>query len=237
MRMRIRRRLLKDAIRLEKFVSSNRQRLADFLVAQDLARDHLITADNLIAILKRLKAPLDEEDETLHLILTAVIREKKRSGNVDYQVFLKGAFTALIEKHITNDDTGVRSRPDQLLFADESFDEAPKSQAPKSEEYVHVKLEPGFSSQGIGQWRSTMEGQSGEWAAEYKREALRQFDNLMTFCREHDITLNRETAERGEKTRHFHFIGKIDKTTEIRTLYTCSVTCTNATNASGNRLV
>lgn len=198
----MRRILLKDAIRLEKFVRSNRQRLADFLVAQDIARDHLISADNLIAILKRLKAPLDEEDDSLHLILTAVIREKKRSGNVDYQVFLKGAFTALIEKHITNDDTGVLGRPDQLLFDDKSFNEATKSQAPKNEE-EKLKLEPAFSSQGVGQWRSTMGGQSGEWAAEYKREALRQFDNLMKFCREHNITLNRETAERGEKIAIF----------------------------------
>ena len=198
MRLRIRRRLLKDSFKLEKFVSANRQRLADLLVAQDTAWDHLISADNLIAILKKLKAPLDEEDESLHLILTAVFREKRMSGKIDYQVFLRGAFTALIEKHITNDDTSVSSHPEQLLFDDKSFDETEKSLAAKREE-ENLKVEAAASSQGTGQWRSTMEGQSGEWAAEYKREALRQFDNLMEFCREHNITLNRQTTERGEK--------------------------------------
>ena len=188
---RLQQRLTKDAHRLEKFIALNRQRLADLLVFNDGAKERLVSPENLIEILQQLKSPVDSED-TRHLIILAHVKETKMKGHIKYEMFLKGAVSALIEKHITDKDLAAC-----MAYARSFIDEPPtvvveEPSTPTPEPKVSVAVSDGHGC------RSTLGGKNGEWASEYQSQALKQFNDLMKFCQAHNITLNRDTAKRGE---------------------------------------
>ena len=212
MKQQLKKQLLKDATQLEKFINSNRRRIAGLLLAQDTGRDHRLTAESLMATLKKLKVPVEEE-HMLRMILVALARETGKNGQVNYQLLMRGNLGALIEKHITENELVECGRGGQeiqkVVFGEESATKlVEQSSAAREGDVSHSSTSAGTKPAAERLKRSTMTGKNGEWASEYKQEAVRQFNELIEYCKEHEIILDRATAEKGIKIISFCYSQK-----------------------------
>lgn len=175
--LKLKKELHKEVSLLEKFITSSRLRLAQLLVSQDTTRDHLISTETLTAIMNKLKAPVGD---MFGKVCIALMKETNNNGLIDYQLLLRGNLAVLVEKHLTDDELMER----------------PKSVPTGSGEGLLGVATTGEPSSSTG-IISTMEGDCGVWAKEFKEEAFRQFQKLMEYCKSNDIMMDKELAKRG----------------------------------------
>ena len=168
--------MLKEVALLERYLTKYRPRLVALLMSIDKSHDYCIFSSDLVAILRKMKAPISET--CVSTFLDALPRVK--TGRIDYRILLNGLLGELLQKHFKAVDEKE---------GETAAGEADHERVDESESEV-LSLEKHTA-------QSTLDGASGEMADEYKQEELRQFQKLIAYCKEHGIVLDWSLAETG----------------------------------------
>ena len=145
-----------------------------------------MTSDILFTAINQMRPPV--EMNIVDIVCDVLEYETNAQGRVHYQLLFKTDLTKLVEKYWS----GVvkTSKECETLISDSDQD---KDSDKNTSSTVTTCAMPSASSQ----YQSTMDGDIGKLSEEFKQESLRQFNELMRYCQEHGIELNRNLAERG----------------------------------------
>ena len=173
--------ILKEVLQLEQHLAKHRQRLVTLLMAVDKNRDYLITTEEFLMIVDKLRAPISQD--ALEILLTATTQDNQ----LDYRMLLSGSLWKAVNDHFQNREE--ESAVSAASMSENSSKELQDLQATDSKDVLRTsqrQLAP-----------STMDGQNGELSDAYKLAELKQFDALITYCKDNGIILNYDTAEKG----------------------------------------
>ena len=154
-------------------------------------KGRFITPKDFANILHKLRATVNQN--TLELVTSALQAASsmggRRDGKIDYRVFLRGELARLVEEYC--------HRPDVDTTASDSCMSKNSTQV-TSTSTQNTTDHGEEEALDCHQAPSTMAGENGQLADDYKEEALRQFSALVAQCRASGVVLSWELAERGE---------------------------------------
>ena len=178
MTLKYKKQILKEISLLEQHLTKHRQRLVTLLMTVDKNRDYLITTDEFLTIVDKLRAPISQD--ALEVLVTAITQDNQ----LDYRILLSGSLGKAINEHLQQ--TEVESTASVAAMSENSSKELQDSDAKDVLGSSQRQLAP-----------STMDGQNGKLSDAYKLAELRQFDALVAYCKANGIILNYDTAEKG----------------------------------------
>ena len=178
MTLKYKKQILKEISLLEQHLTKHRQRLVTLLMTVDKNRDYLITTDEFLTIVDKLKAPISQD--ALEVLVTAITQDNQ----LDYRILLSGSLGKAVNEHLQQ--TEVESTASVAAMSENSSKELQDSDAKDVLGSSQRQLAP-----------STMDGQNGKLSDAYKLAELRQFDALVAYCKANSIILNYDTAEKG----------------------------------------
>lgn len=172
--------MLKEVSVLEQHLTKRRQRLAVLLMMADKNRDYLITVDEFLVIMDKLRVPISQA--AMEVVLTAIRTTK--DSQLDYRVLLNGSLLKTVSDYFQRTEVEITV-----------------STAAASELQVHGEAQAMDTNGHCDQQRhltpSTMDGENGKLSDDYKQEELRQFNALITYCKDNGIVLSCDSAEKG----------------------------------------
>ena len=177
--------MLKEVSLLEQCLTKRRQRLAVLLMMADKNRDYLITVDEFLVIMDKLRVPISQA--AMEVVLTA-IRTTKNS-QLDYRVLLNGSLLKIVSDYLQRTEVEI------------TVSTAAASEHSGQELQVHGEAQAMDTNGHCDQQRcltpSTMDGENGKLSDDYKQEELRQFNALITYCKDNGIVLSCDSAKKG----------------------------------------
>jgi len=177
--MKHKRLMIKEVTALEQFISTNRMRLVTLFATVDKSRTRFISVSEILSILTKLKAPLSQSG--IEILLQ--IFEIRDDGLLDYQQVVNGNILSGVIKHFERLESELVSKDVQgPVCCDDSEDEWTMKAA-------DVERKHGAPS--------TLSSEHGALADCYKQEEVKQFSQLINYCKENGIALNWQVAERG----------------------------------------
>ena len=179
MTIKYKKQTLKEVSQLEQHLTKHRQRLVTLLMAVDKNRDYLITTEEFLMIVDKLRAPISRD--ALEILLTATTQDNQ----LDYRILLSGSLWKAVNDHFQH--TEVESAVSTASM--NSSKELRDLQATDTKDVL------GTSQRQLAP--STMDGQNGKLSDAYKLAELRQFHALIAYCKDNGIILNYDTAEKG----------------------------------------
>ena len=181
MTLKYKKQILKEISLLEQHLTKHRQRLVTLLMTVDKNRDHLITTDEFLMIVDKLRAPISQD--ALEVLVTAITQDNQ----LDYRILLSRSLGKAVNEHLQQ--TEVESTASVAAMSENSSKELQDSIATNTKDVL------GTSQRQLVP--STMDGQNGKLSDAYKLAELRQFDALIAYCKANGIILNYDTAEKG----------------------------------------
>lgn len=174
--------------KLQDFLIQGRVRLVGLLLPHSVADyNFLVTSDVLFGAIVQLRPPV--EQDIVDIACAGLEYETNVTGRVCYQLLFKADLVELVEKYWS----GVTASESEALAIDQ--DNGDRSSVGEETCSTVTSSIPA----AMHMHQSTMtEGENGKWSEEFKLEARRQFNELMKYCTEHGIELNRNLAERGK---------------------------------------
>lgn len=212
------RRLMKDLQKLENFVKLSRTRLAGFYVYFEQQELYRIPREIVAEIFERIRVPV--ETFVIDILCDALeFREM-----IDYRLVFEGGYTDLVKKYMEK----LKSNAD-LTKSIEKIDSSEKD----GNEIESVKSV--YIDDANPYCMSTMSGDTGVWARKSKEESHQQYEKLMEFCLEHNITLNRSLVERGTVHKGLNHKGLNEtRTGRVQGISACTTyTCTDIEGWTG----
>ena len=182
-RSRYKKQMLKEVSLLEQHLTKHRQRLAVLLMTVDRNRDYLITVDEFLIIMDKLKVPISQA--AMEVVLTAVHTTK--DGQLDYRILLNGSLLKTVDDHFQCTEVEITiSTADEHLGQELQGEEEAQAMDTNGPHDLQRHLPP-----------STMDGENGRLSDDYKQDELRQFNALTAYCKAKGIVLSCDSAEKG----------------------------------------
>lgn len=212
-----------QAIRkIEEYIRTHRLRLVDMFTRMDKNKDWLISCSECQQLFRTLRVPItDDEVEELVVALDC-----NNDGYLDYRELLKGRLAYKLERQQKKkkfekkcDEISLTVQSPQLLSipgsgsdTDDnvstsnsvtSFDSEMRQQKREkmNKQKQHFRETP-ECTQSIRMKQhispSTLHKSTAQQVNHYREDELKQFQNLLLYCRTHDIVLNQSILERGE---------------------------------------
>ena len=207
---------------IEEYIRKHRLRLVDMFTRMDKNKDWLISCSECKQLFRELKVPISD-DEVEQFI---VALDRNNDGYLDYRELLKGRLAYKLERQqkkkkidefspkmtvqspqfLSAPGSSSGSNVDDMSATDsvtstDSDIRQQKKEKTKSKQKQHPKKSP-QSSQSIRMRQhiapSTLHGSTAQRVDHYRQEELKQFQNLLHYCRSHGIVLNQSLLERGE---------------------------------------
>ena len=208
--------------KIEEYIRHHRLRLVDVFTRTDKNKDWAISCSECQQLFKKLKIPFtDAEVEDFVAAL-----DSNNDGNLDYRELLKGRLTYKMERQrkkkvVVEATPRVIQQPHQLPSVQDNSSDSDKCGtervAPPSSETTQLKKDKmknkqkqqlretkksPDSTQSIRMKQhiapSTLHESIAQKVDRYRQEELKQFQNLLVYCKTHNIILNQSLLERGE---------------------------------------
>ena len=210
--------------KIEKYIRTHRLRLVDIFTRMDKNKDWLISCSECQQLFRTLQVPItDDEVEELVVAL-----DSNNDGYLDYRELLKGRLAYKLERQqqkkkfekkcddispqmtvqsprllsvagsCSDTDDNV-SASNSLTFDDSEMRQQRREKMNKQKQHFRDIPECTRSirmKQHIAP--STLHKSTAHQVNHYREEELKQFQNLLLYCRTHDIVLNQSILERGE---------------------------------------
>ncbi len=171
-------------------------------MATDKTRDRLLTPEELTAIVHKLRAPvsLDALEVVVSALQAASGLGGRRAGKIDYRVLLNGNLVELVTEYVEKMEKVVseskgRKAPNRGMVTG-TENSGDQKEEEEEEEEGGVALAASLQRHKAP---SSMGGEVGRLADEYRAEALRQFSSLLAHCKASGVVLNWELAEKGKQ--------------------------------------
>ena len=208
--------------KIEEYIRTHRLRLVDMFTRMDKNKDWLISCSECLQLFKTLQVPItDDEVEELMVAL-----DSNNDGYLDYRELLKGRLAYKLERQQMKrnfkkkrDKISPRmtvqsplsvpsssSNTDDIMSASNSVtssgsDTRQQKKEKMNKQNQHLRETP-ECTQSITMKQhiapSTLHKSTALQVNHYRQEELKQFQNLLLYCRTHDIVLNQSILERGE---------------------------------------
>lgn len=209
--------------KIEEYLGKHRLRLVDMFARVDRNKDWLISRSECRRVFKKLNVPIT--DTEIEELISAL--DSNNDGYLDYRELLKGRLAYKLErrqkKNKVNDDAKeprvtVRS-PQLLSVLDSSSDKDDttnstasvdsgetrqrKKEKMKSRQRQHLREAKRPESTRSTRMKqhiapSTLHEPTAQLVDHYRQEELKQFQNLLVYCKAHGIVLNQPLLERGK---------------------------------------
>ena len=184
------RRVRKQVEVFEKYFRSNRFRIVSGLLAADGERNGKVTMECFVKILKRCRAPIDEESLTVLLDAVGCVCDDDR---VDYRMLLKAQFMKELVNHLWKQD--LSQSPGVIMSRSKSW----------TASIEHLKEKEKEKEDIDGTTPSTLPGENGRLVDSYRHEELVQFNALLDHCKSSDVVLTEELLTKGDTLlTHMH---------------------------------
>ena len=202
--------------KMEEYIARHRLRLIDMFARADKNKDWLISCSECRQVFKELQVPIT--DSEIDELMGAL--DINNDGSLDYRELLKGRLAYRLEKRQRKKTPGkcsprVTIQPPQLAsMLDENISIADtdstasadseigqqRRDRTKSIQKKRIKSPESMQSTRIKQHvaPSTLNEPTAQRVENYRQEELKQFENLLLYCRTHGIVLNQSLLERGE---------------------------------------
>ena len=203
--------------KMEEYIARHRLRLIDMFARADKNKDWLISCNECRQVFKELKVPIT--DGEIDELMAAL--DINNDGSLDYRELLKGRLAYRLEKRqrkrtskcspqVTIQPSQLASTPDESISIDDTDSTASadseigqqKRDRIKSIQKKHIRPPESIQSTRIKQHvaPSTLNEPTAQRVENYRQKELKQFENLLFYCRTHGVVLNQSLLERGEWT-------------------------------------
>ena len=207
--------------KIEEYIKTHRLRLVDMFTRMDKDKDWLISCSECQQLFRTLQVPITD-DEVEELVVGL---DRNNDGYLDYRELLKARLAYKLQKQQKKTKldeisprimvqspqllsvAGSSSATDDNVSATNSVTSSDseirqqKREKMKSKQKQHLRETP-ESTQSIRMKQhiapSTLHESIGQQVDHYRQEELKQFQNLLLYCKTHDIILNQLVLERGE---------------------------------------
>lgn len=170
-------RIISETEALVSHIQHGKQRFVTLITLHDPAGLGYISSEELENILHKMRPPICQD--SLNVILKSLPPPATEDGKlVDYQPLIKGSIVKYVKEYLKSIDSFADIRQDC-----------------SATDNIQHSIQTG-NDEGA-KTTCTMSGERGELATAYKDEERRQFENLLEFCRERGIILNKELVEKG----------------------------------------
>lgn len=206
--------------KIEEYIAKHRLRLVDMFTRMDKNKDWLISCSECRQIFRELQLPIS--DAEVDELIAAL--DRNNDGHLDYRELLKGRLAYKMGRQQRKQKVGISSQmitvqsPQFLSVPDNSNNSNDKNDAAtcdsegikqqkrkkmriKQKQHLReTKASPEFTqSTRIKQHvaPSTLHEPAAQRVDHYRQEELKQFQNLLLYCRTRGIVLNQSLLERG----------------------------------------
>lgn len=195
--------------KIEEYIAKRRLRLVDMFTRVDKNKDWLISCSECREVFRKLKVPIT--DAEIDELISAL--DKNNDGNLDYRELLKGRLAYKLERRQKKKKPTAQSpQPTSVPGTDGTLDDTGSTTSADSEQkrektkQKEQQLKSSSESTHSARMKqhiapSTLSEPTALWIEHYRQEELKQFENLLLYCRTHDIVLNQSLLERGEQTQ------------------------------------
>lgn len=202
--------------KIEEYIAKHRLRLVDMFARVDKNKDWLISWDELRQVFRKLEIPIS--DAEVDELIAAL--DRNNDGNLDYRELLKGRLAYKLERR-RKKKKPVQQSPQMAVQStsvpDNSMDDTDSTASADSEikqqkrdkvkskqkQQLREAKKSSDSTQSIRMKQhitpSTLSEPTAQRVEHYRQEELKQFENLLLYCRTHGIVLNQSLLERGEE--------------------------------------